>query len=46
MNIYVFDFNTVLIFKNYSGSTWKGIVDSVDGSLPTKPIKTIVEITL
>lgn len=34
----------VLIFKNYSGSTWKGIVDSVDGSLPTEPLKTIVEI--
>lgn len=30
----------VLIFKNHSGSTWKGIVDSVDGSLPTKALKT------
>lgn len=45
IGIYVFNVYTVLFSKNYSGSTWKGIVDSVDGSLPTKPIKTVVEIT-
>lgn len=40
----VFSFYTILISKNYSGSTWKGIVDSADGSLPIEPLKTIFEI--